>query len=318
MPKYVSRYKRRSSRNIRRSKNIPLILAIVGAVILAVALIVLGATLLGLKLRDEAARLDSAPEIEYKKPEIQIREPAGDVREVNGYIYSFDKYASDYIGQGILELSVMLRAQNGYIVYNSEIAASVGWDAYKESVDLKEEVSAIQKIGGYICGYTYISSFSDESELADMKKEYEKSLVIEAAKSGIDEILLLGIDVKEDNLDDVLLFLSDIKSQAGNTKIGIELEYGEVVSNDIDTYVAQKILRVCDFISLDASSVPCAENGEKLDLEDPESYGDFATAVEEMYYYTSKMQVRLTFNKDEVEMYRSIADCTYVNRQMHE
>ena len=318
MPKYVSRYKRRSSRNIRRSKSIPLILAIIGAVILVVALIVLGATLLGLKLRDEAARLDEAPEIEYKKPEIQIREPMGDVREVNGYIYSFDKFASDYIGKGILDLSVMLRASNGYLVYNSEVAASVGWDAYKESVDLKEEVSAIQRLGGYICGYMYISSFSDESSLAEMRQAYEKSLVVEAAKSGINEILLLGIDVEADNLDAVLLFLSEIKAQAGNVKIGIELEYDEVVSDNINTYVAQRMLRVCDFVSLDASTVPCAENGEKLGFDNPESYDDFKTAVEEIYYYLSKMQVRLTFNKDEVEMYRSISDCTYVNRQMHE
>ncbi len=318
MPKYVSRYRRRSSKNIRRSKNIPVIIGICGAVILIVALIVLGATFLGLKLRDEAARLDEAPEIEYKRPEIQIREPMGDVREVNGYIYSFDKFASDYIDKGILDLSVMLRASNGYLVYNSEVATAVGWDVYKESVDLKEEVSAIKRLGGYLCGYMYISSFSDESELAEMKRAYEKSLVIEAAGSGIDEILLLGIDVEADNLDDVLLFLSEIKAQAENTRIGIELEYDEVVSNEIDTYVAQKILRVCDFISLDASSVPCKENAEKLGFENPESYDDFALAIEEIYYYTSKMQVRLTFNKDEVEMYRSIADCTYVNRQMHE
>ena len=138
------------------------------------------------------------------------------------------------------------------------------------------------------------------------------------ALSGIDEILLLGIDVKSDNLNDVLRFLSEIKSQSGNCKIGIELDYDEIVSNDIDSYIAQKMLRVCDFVTLDATSVPCMENADKMELDTADAEKAFAYAIEEIYYYTSKMQVRLTFHKDEVELYRSIADSTYLNRQMHE
>ena len=318
MPRYVSRYRRRSSRNIRRSKNIPLIIGICMMVLLAIGLVVLAATLVGLGLKGEADKHDDANDIPYIIPEIQIFEPAGDVREVNGYVFSFNKNASTYIAQGVVDLSVMLRSPEGDIAYNSAVASKVGWDSIKESVELKEEVSSIHKSGGYLCSYMYINAFSDESELALVIKEYEKQLVIEAAGSGIDEILLLGIDVKSDNLNDVLRFLSEIKSQSGNCKIGIELDYDEIVSNDIDSYIAQKMLRVCDFVTLDATSVPCMENADTMELDTADTEKAFAYAIEEIYYYTSKMQVRLTFHKDEVELYRSIADSTYLNRQMHE
>ncbi len=318
MPRHLKRYRRRSSRSIRRSKKIPVILGICGVVLVIVGIIVLAATLVGLKLKSEAEKYEDTPEIEYITPNFQLREPKGDVREVNGQIYSFKQYVIDFTSRDIFDLSLMLRGPEGELVYNSEVARTVGWDSFNEKIDLADEMEYMHSKGAYACSYMYIGSFSDTSNMAEIKMAYEKQLVIEAASFGVDEILLLGIDVTSENLDTVLEFLFDIKSGAGDCKIGIELDYNEIVSDDPDSYVAQIILQACDFVSLDATSVPCVENSEKLSLDGEEKHKDFCVAIEEIHYYMSMMQVRLTFSEDEAQMYKSLDACTYINRQMHE
>lgn len=318
MAKYVRRYQRRSSKSIRRSKQIPIILGFCALVLVLVGIVVLAATLVGLKLKDEAAKHEDTTEIQYIEPEVDIKAPNGEVRDVNAQIFRFDYSLGEFLGREITHLSIMLRDTEGTLYYNSEVAQAVSWDSVYKSVDLSEKVENIHKRGGYICSYMYLNSFSDDSNIAEMKQAYEKQLMLEAAACGVDEILILGIDLTEENLFRIISFLSEIKAGAENCKIGIELDYDEIVSSDPDSYSAQMILQVCDFITLDASSVPCAENAEELGLQGDAANKEFSVAIEEIYYYMSGMKVRVTFNNNENSMYKSISDCSYVNRQMHE
>ena len=318
MPKYVRRYRRRSSKSIRRSKKIPVILGICGLVLLAVGIIVAAAALVGLKLKGEAEKHEEATEIVYIEPEFEIKKPSGDVPLVNAQIYRFEYSLGDFLSRDVKHFSVMLRDREGTVYYNSEVAQSVGWDSVYKSVSLADEVQSIHKYDGYICSYMYLSSFDEKSSISRVRRAYEIQLVREAAASGIDEILLLGIDLTEENYTEILGFLSEIKSGAGNCRIGIELDYDEIISSDPESYVPQMILQICDFISLDASTVPCRENATELGLAGEGAEKDFYLAVEEAYYYLSGMGVRLTFDQNENSMYKSIGESKYVNRQMHE
>ena len=313
MPGYTRKYSRRSSKSIRRSKRIPVIIGIAALVLLFVGIIVLIASLVGVKLRDVAQKYDDVVEIEYVTPNVKVKSHPEPVREVNAEIYGFDKSLGEFISREITDLSIMLRAVDGTVYYNSAVAGAMGWDSIYKSVDLAEKMETMHSRGGYACAYMYLSSFSDESEISSVKKEYEKQLVIEAAASGVDEIMLLGIELTDDNTRDVLQFLSDIKVRSGNCKIGIQLAYGDVVTKNPDDYKAEMMLQVCDFIALDASSVPCAENAEELGVTTDK---DFYTAIEEIYYYTNGMKIRLVFGNGEVSMFKRAADATYVNRQM--
>ena len=125
--------------------------------------------------------------------------------------------------------------------------------------------------------------------------------------------MILGVELAGENLQKALLFLSDIKAKSGSCKIGIQLSYGDVVSDDADDYKAEMLLQVCDFISLDASSVPCVQNSDELSISTDK---EFVDAVDEIYYYTSGMKIRLVFGPGEVSMFKSAAGVTYVNRQM--
>ena len=318
MPKYVKRYRRRSSRSIRRSKKISAILGICGLVLLAIAVIVAAAVVVGLKLRDEAEKHTESTELPYIEPEFEILQPSGEVRAVDAQIFRFEYSLGNFLSRDITDFSIMLRDSEGTLYYNSAVAQDTGWDSVYKSVSLADEMADIHEYGGYVCSYMYLSSFADGVSIAEIRRAYETELVIEAANSGVDEILLLGIDVTDKNFSEVLDFLADIKSRSGNCKIGIELDYGVIVTGSSDSYIPQMLLQICDFISLDASSVPCKENAAELGLAGEVAEKDFYTAVEEIYYYTSGMGIRITFNGNENSMYKAIEDCTYVNRQMHE
>lgn len=318
MAKYVKRYRRRSSKSIRRSKKIPAILGLCALILLIIGIIVGLATVVGLKLKKEADKHEESETVKYIEPEFETKKPASKVREVNAQIFRFEYSLGNFLNQDITDLSVMLRDTEGTLYYNSAVAQEMGWDSVYKSVELSERASTIHEVGGYICAYMYLSSFADESSISEVRRAYETELVVEAAASGVDEILLLGFDVTKENLNDTLKFLSKIKSRSGECKIGVQLGYDAVVATDADSYIPQMILGVCDFVALDASSVPCKENSEELGLSGELAEKDFHTAVEEIYYYTSGMGVRLTFNNNENSMYKSIKDCTYVNRQMHE
>ena len=135
--------------------------------------------------------------------------------------------------------------------------------------DLFENVEYIHKCGGYAIGTMYINSFAEkENGVEIIKREYEKQLVIEAADSGIDEILILGLDVSRDNISDVLIFLSDIKKESLDTKIGISISYQDLLEDKNGEYLASMLLMVVDFIALDSKSVPCVENETLGEMKD--------------------------------------------------
>ena len=178
MPKYTRRYSRRSSKNIRRSKKIPIVLGIGALALLVIGILVLIASLVGMKLKEKAQTYDDVVQIEYITPSINVKSPAMPVREVNAETYGFDKYLGDYLAREITDLSIMLRGEDGTLYYNSVVADAMGWDSIYRSVDLSAKAEEIHSRGGYICSYMYLTSFSDTSEISEIKKEYEKQLVI--------------------------------------------------------------------------------------------------------------------------------------------
>ena len=139
MAHYSRKYSRRSSRSIRRSKKIPVVLGICALVLLVVGVIVLAATLVGMSLKSQVEKFEEESAIDYIVPQIQLKGPSGDVRKVNAQLFTFDKNPETYVKRGESDLSIMLRDAEGTIYYNSEIAKSVGWDMVYKSVDLTEK-----------------------------------------------------------------------------------------------------------------------------------------------------------------------------------
>ena len=300
-----SKYTRRSSFSTRRK-----IIFISLAAVIFIALTVGAAIAIGTSLK---TKLENAEEktYEYITPEHTLVQFEPKTREVNAYSYTFGKDAMGYIYQDIYDLSVCLRYEDGSLAYHSIIAEKIGLDGMDSGCDLKENVEYMHKCGGYVIGTMYINAFSEKDEsISSILESYEKQLIIEAAASGIDELLILGVDVSRDNIDSLLEFFSDIKKASMNCKIGFSISYQDLLEDKNGEYLASKLLMVVDFLALDSKSVPCAENetlGEKK---------SFKYRIDTLHYYMKAYNLRLLFDEDHVALYDIAGEMGIENRQM--
>lgn len=305
MRRRKSKYTKLRSASTRRR-----IIIAVAVVILALSVFVGVAIGIGSILKN---KLDNAENqmYEYITPEHKLVDFEPKTKEVNAYSYTFGKDAMGYIKQGVYDLSVCLRYSDGSLAYRSAIAEQIGLDGMDSGCDLKENVDYIHKCGGYLVGTMYINSFSDsDKSIASIKTAYEKQLLIEAANSGIDELLILGIDVSRDNIDELLIFLSDVKKESMDCKIGFAIGYHDLLEDKKGEYLASKLLMVVDFLALDSKSVPCVEN---------EALGQttsFKYRIESLHYYMKAYSLRLLFDEEHVALYDIAGEMGINNRQM--
>ena len=305
MRRRKSKYTKRSSASTRRR-----VITAILSVTLSLALVVGAAIAIGSILKK---KLDSAAEKthDYITPKNKLVEFEAKTKNVNAYSYTFGKDATAYVRQGIADLSVCLRYSDGSIAYHSTIAEEIGLDGMDSGCDLSENVEYIHKCGGYAIGTMYINSFAEKkSGVEIIKREYEKQVVIEAADSGIDDILILGLDVSRDNISDVLIFLSDIKKESLDTKIGISISYQDLLEDKNGEYLASMLLMVVDFIALDSKSVPCVENETLGEMK------SFEERIDSLHYYMKAYNLRLLFDEMHVALYEIAGAMGINNRQM--
>lgn len=305
MRRRKSKYTKRSSASTRRR-----VVTVTLLVILALSLVVGAAIAIGSILKK---KLDSANEKmhDYIAPKYKLVEFDPKTKNVNAYSYTFGKDAKAYIRQGIEDLSICLRYSDGSLSYHSAVAENIGLDSMDSGCDLAENIDYIHKCGGYAIGTMYINSFAEkENGVTAIKREYEKQIVIEAADSGIDEILILGLDVSRDNISDALIFLSDIKKESLDVKIGISISYRDLLEDKNGEYLASMLLMVVDFIALDSKSVPCIENETLGEMK------SFEYHIDSLHYYMKAYNLRLLFDELRVGLYDVAGEMGVDNRQM--
>lgn len=247
----------------------------------------------------------------YIEPAYELERPRSDTKNVCAYMYTFGKDISGYISDGITDVSVALRGPDGDLTYSSDIADAVGWDA-DTGFDLRENVEYIHKSGGYMCGFAYIESFSKahSESFAAILRTYEKELVCEAADCGVDEIMLVGIDIDKDNTDSVLKFISDIKKQSVECRIGISVSYDVLLTVDSGAYICSRLATVADIIALDTDSVPCLENMTEGEIN------NFSERIGKLHYFTEAYRLRFLFSDDREDLYSKIREMNIANYQI--
>lgn len=305
MRRSVSKYTRRKSASARRVR-ITVIICIILAVGILIGVAIAVGSILKKKLYDAEQKMH-----EYIEPQYTLVQNTSDTKAVNAYIYTFGKDAMGYTKNGITDLSVCLRYFDGSLAYHSEISEEVGFDSMDSGVDLKENVDYLHKCGVYVSGEVYLSSFSGENEnILGIYREYETQLLIEAAASGIDDILIMGVDVTPQNIDEVQKLISDVKSKSGNCRIGITVSYVDLLEDKNGEYLASKLLMVADFLALNSKSVPCREN---------QTIGDthsFEYRIDSLHYYMQAYKLRFVFTEDMVELYDIAGEMGINNRQI--
>ena len=305
MRRNVSKYTRRKSASARRVRITVIICIILAICILVGAAIAVG-SILKKKLYDAEQKMH-----EYIEPKYTLIQNTSDTKAVNAYIYTFGKDATGYTQKGITDLSVCLRYFDGSLAYHSAVAEEIGFNSMDSGVDLKENIDYLHKCGVYVSGEMYLTSFFEEnSDLYKVYREYEVLLLTEAAKSGIDEILIMGVDISPQNISEVQKLISDVKKNSGNCRIGIALSYADLLEDKNEEYLASKLLLVADFIALDSGSVPCRENDTIGDTH------SFEYRIDSLHYYMQAYKLRLVFSEDRTELYDIAGNMGIDNRQI--
>ena len=292
----VKKYSRRTASRRGGGRAWLVILAVAAFVALSLAVSVA----IGISLGKRADALDDKGE--YEPPRVEYVSGGKTVRGV----------AAEDLLMGVLpedddaDVSVILRHRDGGLTYYSGIAQSVGFDGCGE-LDLLDYTDGVHSSGGYICGVFYVTSFAEENEgLREIYKAYELSLIAEAADSGVDDILLIGIGVDGDNVAEIEEFLASAALAAEDTPIGVCVDREAFSTAEQEQYLALRLRAACDYFALDSNSVTLEED---MNAEDKVRY-----IADDTYYYIEEYSLRLVFTDG--ELYRAAEELGLNNIQL--
>ena len=283
-----SRYSRRTVLNRDRSRAWIYVIAVAAFVVLCL-IVSVG---VGLLLAKQAEKHENAPKYDFDpKPYY-----SGDkmVKPVNARPYLFGDYAGLLTGIGITDFSVCLRAPDGSLTYDTEYDVNFGEGAEEGVSALSKYTTYIHENGGRVCSYFYVTSFDVEDEnLREIYKAYELALISEAARNGADEIMLVGLDVTEDNIDEIEKFVSMASCSAEAAVIGALIPPEVFKLTEEGIYHAARLRSVCDFVALDLRELP--DDADKVEIEGEINLLD--STLSEMEYYISSYSMRIVFSE---------------------
>lgn len=286
----LRRYSRRTMSHGRASRVVIIIVAAVAFLALSLAVSVATGLALGSLAdgyEDASPKLDIGAEDYYSDNK--------KVKAVNAHEYSWGLGTGYYTSIGITDFSVCLRDADGFITYHSDVDFSYGEDVGMGSRTLSDEVDAIRNGGGYVCTYFYSTAFDAENEYErNIRKAYEIALINEAARGGVDEILIIGLKPTKENIDELEAFVSELSYAAENTALGILVSSDAVKLTDGGDYTVPRLRAVCDFIALDMRDMP-SDAAEKKDGQEKSQLFAF---LEEMEYYIKAYSMRLVFTPE--------------------
>ncbi|MBE6584751.1 MAG: hypothetical protein E7649_07260 [Ruminococcaceae bacterium] len=307
----MKRYSRRTSGPQKRSRAPLIILCVAIFVVLCLAVSVV----IGILLKDQAENAMDRPRYDFEKIEYQVGNKT--VKSIEGYHFSKGSNAYDYYAQGIEDFSFCLRHYDGSLDHYSSVAEVTGFDAMDSSVSLDGVVDDIKDAGGRACGYFYVTSFDEQDDkVREVYKAYELALISEMADSGIDEIILLGINVTDENIGEVEEFLAKAASDAKNVAIGAAVSWDTLMLTEKETYHAARIKNSCDFLALDLCHMTVEDTNEGRDEEGNRLPSVFELSISRAQYYLKTYRVRLIFSAAQSSIYRTALELGIVDFQI--
>lgn len=293
----LRRYSRRKPSNGLGRRVFLITVAVLAFLLLSLAVSVAAGLALG---RFAEGHADKTPESQLAVKDYY----SGDrvVKAVQAHEYSWGLGTSYYLNMGITDFSVCLRDSDGFITYHSEVVSAIGATADMGSRNLANEVADTQRGDGYVCGYFYSSAF-DESDpyRREMKKAYEIALINEVAKSGIDDILVIGLKPDDGNIGEMEAFVSELSKAAGNSALGVLVSAEDVKLTENGKYIVPRLRAVCDFAALDMRGMPTSA----ASIKNGQSVSELKAFLDEMEYYISSGSMRLVFSSENSSLMQS-------------
>ncbi len=304
MSRRKNRYSRRTSVSLKKKR---IITAVVLSVV-SIALLFGIAVGVGAYLRHKAESYKPHKEYEFE----DNAPPASDGAEaVCAPSFAYGDYLYGFIQKGYTELSLSLGTAES-VTFDSDVAKSM-LGVTCGDIKLEDYSSLIHKYEGRACAYFVSSAFECEDEnLRRVKKAYEIALLCEAAEGGIDDILILGINVTEENSNEIAKYLSELNAAVGDCSVGISINTGTLLLTENEVYIAAKLKSACDFVALDL---------RHLDFSDAEGSGsgaptNLAQYLSELKYYLSSYSLRLVFSNANEKFFDEALELGFSNLQV--
>lgn len=296
--------KRRTRIGKRRKRAWMMFLIIAGAIVLIFAI----AVGIGAYLRYKSQSYEPKQKYNFEGNIPPASDGAG---AVYAPIYNYEDTVYSYASKGYTELSVMLGSAQS-LNYTSDIAAAfAGVDMAQNK--LEDYTSAMHRYEITACGYFYSSAFEYEDEsMRLLRKSYEVALLAEAAQKGIDDILILGINVNEQNCAEVARYLEDINSAAKNCSVGIAITVGDLLLTNEEIYIAGAMKSSADFVALDLGSLDFSDINAENDEKNPQNLAQY---LNEIKYYLSSYSLRLVFSEKNQGFCKEAYDLGFTNTQ---
>lgn len=294
----INKFSRRTRSQYKKSKA-PIVLAVIAFLLLS--LIVSVAVGLMLAKRAEQSGL---PDKKFDFQKVEYVSNGKKVSPVEAYNFPSGSSAPDYISQGISDLSACLRHSDGTVDYHLDIAEGYG-EVREGAATFSTLCSSAHTSGGRVCAYIYITSFalSDTYERGIIQS-YELALINEAARSGADDILLLGLSATEENIAEVEEFVARAAIASENTPLGVSVGTSLLDLAENEVYLAARLRTNCDYLALDLTHLTQAD-GESGGVD-----GDgcplpslLEATLEKYQYYIKSYQMRILFAKEQSKLY---------------
>ena len=295
----IRKYSRRTKSQYKKSVA-PVVFSVIAFLLLSVIISVF----IGISLK---SRVDAMDEGEKRFDFEKVEYKSGDklVSGVEAYNFPKGADAASYIMQDIPDLSVCIRHKNGDIDYQFDIAEQYAFDNMVGTYSFSSLCDTAHDAGGRICAYLYIGAFEIEDEYQrEIRKAYEIALIREAAESGADDILLLGLDVDADNIVEIETFVAKASTAAGKTPLGVAVSVETVAQNDKEIYYAARLRGACDYLALDLTYLTLADgNGRGVDENGNKIPSLLEETLSHYEYYIKSYPARVLLAKDHSKLY---------------
>ena len=285
---------RRSRRRRQRLRNI-LILSGVALVVLIIVFLIIGNALKD-KVNENKPSKDSEQTDSDRNEPVRTTPKAIKASPVlleTNDASTFYSRLSRLQSKGSLAASVPLNTQEGALLYRSEVAIELGLQQIGEhSVSLSQAIQSTETMGMYLSGTFYLTAFSQEDDLVRSVQLAEASAILaEAARAGIDDILLIAPDLTEEQISEFLQWIDGIRSLAPDAVLGLALP-DALVSEEQSATIMNTLDQALNFLALDATEYADA---------DPATYVDEILNGEQYRYYWRRYQMRILIPEQEEE-----------------
>lgn len=148
-------------------------------------------------------------------------------------------------------VSLCLRDAAGEVHFRSTVAQGLTGQA-PAGLDLTLLLPALRDAGIYTSAVFAVTSFAESDSVArELQRAFEISLAAEIGTAGVDELLLTGLPVTVDTLDDITAYISEVAAQLPeDVQLAVAVP-PELVEGASGTVLSKQLSQHADTIALD-------------------------------------------------------------------